>query len=205
MEQRTHEWHQVRGGKFTASNIHRLMGIKGLGKTGETYIMEKVVESLGVEIPSVQTYVMQYGIEMEPYAKAYYESAMGCKIQDVAFQIATWNKDAGCSPDGLIIGQNKGLEIKCPYNPVHHVENLLIKSQEDLKQLRTEYYWQIQMSMAVFDLPEWDFVSYHPEFSGTNRMMAVTIKANPSDIELMKLRISEAVKIKNDILKRIRL
>ena len=204
MEQRTKEWYEARRGIFTASSIHKLMGIKGLGKTGETYILEKVTESLGVELPEISNYAVQYGIEMEPYAKMYYESAFKCNIETPGFIVSEWSKHAGCSPDG-IINNTKGIEIKCPYNPVHHTENLLIKSQLDLKQLRTEYYWQIQMCMAVTGLNEWYFVSFHPEFTGINRMISILIKADENDIILLKQRISEAVKIKENYLKIINL
>lgn len=203
--QRNYEWQQARRGKFSASQIHKLMGVKVLGKTGETYILEKVTECLGVDLNEISNYAMQYGTEMEPYAKQYYEAAFKCEITEKGFIIADWCEDAGCSPDGIIEGANKGLEIKCPYNPVNHTENLLIKSAEDLKKIRAEYYWQVQMCMAVTGLNKWDFVSFHPEFTGMNRMIAVEIPANENDIKLLKSRISEAVKIKNEFLKQINL
>ena len=50
MEQRSDEWYEIRRGKFTASNIHKLMGVKGFGKTGLTYIDEVVADMLSYEI-----------------------------------------------------------------------------------------------------------------------------------------------------------
>lgn len=212
MEQRTFEWKEARRGLFTASGIHRLMGAKGLGQTGESYILEKVTEALGVDLNEVSTYAMQYGIDMEPQAKAYYEQSFDCSITDVGFIIAAWCNESGASPDGIINNQ-KLIEIKCPFNHVHHTQNLLIKSADDLKKLRPEYYWQIQHQMAVTEIYKCDFVSYCPAFisvingklSGINRMIAIEIAANESDIQLMKERIFEAVKIKHDLLNRIKL
>lgn len=212
MEQRTYEWHEIRRGQFTASGISKLMGVKGLGQTGESYILEKVTEALGVDLNEVSTYAMQYGIDMEPQAKAYYEQSFGVKITDVGYIVAPWCAEAGASPDG-IINDSKLIEIKCPFNPVHHTQNLLIKSSEDLKKLRPEYYWQMQMQMAVTDINKCDFVSFCPAFmseingklSGINRMIAIEITANESDIQLLKERIFEAVKIKHDLLSRIKL
>ena len=43
-EQLSQEWFAIRNGKFTASKIDSLLGVKGLGKTGETYCFEKAVE-----------------------------------------------------------------------------------------------------------------------------------------------------------------
>lgn len=47
VDQHTPEWLAQRKGRFTASEVHKLMGIKGMGKTGETYVLEKVAEELG--------------------------------------------------------------------------------------------------------------------------------------------------------------
>ena len=49
MEQRSDEWYEIRRGKFTASEIHKLMGVKGLGKTGLTYIDDVVADMLSDE------------------------------------------------------------------------------------------------------------------------------------------------------------
>jgi hypothetical protein len=203
--QRNYEWQEMRRGKFTASSMHRLMGVRGMGKTGETYVLEKVTESLGVDLNEVTTYAMQYGADMERYAKQYYESAFNCEITEQGFIVAEWNKEAGCSPDGIIDKYSKGVEFKCPYNPVNHTQNLLIKSAADLKDLHPEYYWQIQMCLAVTGLNKWDFISFHPEFTGMNRMITIEILSNSSDIMLMKTRINEAVEMKSNFLKLIKL
>jgi len=49
-EQRTPDWFKDRYGKFTASKIIDLLGIKGLGLTGETYAVEKAIEQLFGEV-----------------------------------------------------------------------------------------------------------------------------------------------------------
>lgn len=81
----------------------------------------------------------------------------------------------------------------------------MIKSADDLKLLRPEYYYQVQMQMAVSDFNACDFVSYYPDIDADFRMIAVTIKANLKDIDMMKARITEAVEMKREILKRIKL
>jgi len=210
IEQRTPEWFKQRRGRFTASEIHRLMGAKGLGKTGETYVMEKVCEELGAEMPQVSTYAMDRGTELEPYAKRHYCGAFMANITPCPFMIAPWCDDAGASPDGIVTGWEtqdkiKLIEIKCPLNPVHHIQNFMIKSADDLRLLRPEYYYQVQMQMAVFDFNACDFVSYYPDIDADFRMIAVTIKANLKDIDMMKTRITEAVEMKREILKRIKL
>ena len=186
--QRNYEWQQQRRGMFTASAIHRLMGVRGIGKTGEGYVVEKVTESLGVDLNEPSNYAMQYGIEMEPFAKQYYEAVFKCEITEHGFLVASWSPEAGCSPDGTIEKFNKGIEIKCPFNPVNHTQNLLIKASKDLKALHPEYYWQIQMCMAVTELPAWDFVSFHPEFTGMNKMIAVE-RTDYRSLQIKKINI----------------
>jgi len=198
------EWLQIRKGKFTASEVHRLMGIKGLGKTGETYIFEKVTEELGGTIPPVFSKAMEHGTLTEPFAKRHYELAFDCTIVDKPFLIAEWCDQAGCSPDGIVEGKELGVETKCPMNPTNHIQHLMIISDQELKDQKPEYYWQVQCCLAVTGLKEWDFVSYHEDFSGKLRMSVLTVAANESDIALLKSRIGEAVEIKNKIIAKIK-
>jgi putative phage-type endonuclease len=201
--QRTEEWLEIRAGKFTGSEIHKLMGVKGIGKTGETYIYERVAEQLGAHLPRFENIAMQHGTATEPFAKAYYERSEKVNIVDQSFIVSRWCDQAGCSPDGILEAGNKGLEVKCPYNPVVHLQNFMIGSVAEFKAERTEYYWQIQMCMAVCEIDLWDFVSYSDEFQDDLRMMILEIPANMQDIELLKSRIFEAVKMKNEIIKKI--
>lgn len=46
MLQRSEDWFEARKGRFTASDIHKLLGVRGLGQTGESYIFEKAVEEV---------------------------------------------------------------------------------------------------------------------------------------------------------------
>jgi putative phage-type endonuclease len=205
--QRTPEWYEQRRGKFTASNIYKLMGQKGLGKTGQSYIEEKVAESLGATIPQASTYAMQRGIELEPEAIDAYCNKYDATVILQPFRIPKWCNQAGCSPDGIVkfkFRPLRGLEIKCPYNPVTHVENLFIDTQDKFKAERPEYYWQVQMCMAVTNRKYWDWVSYHPDFPVRHRIHRLTIRADPVDINLLRTRIREAVKIKKTILKMLK-
>ena len=63
---------------------------------------------------------------------------------------------AGCSPDGLItpVGTG-GCEIKSPQAHTH-IEYLRAN------RLPTEYFQQVQGSMAVTGMPWWYFVSFYP-------------------------------------------
>ena len=69
VEQRSEEWRKQRHGKFSASEIHKLMGVRGLGETGKSYAIEKAIEELYGEVDeNFVSYDMERGIELEPLA-----------------------------------------------------------------------------------------------------------------------------------------
>jgi biotin operon repressor len=194
---------ELRRGMFTASEIHKLMGKTLDTDTAQTYIMEKVAEELGVYEDEIWSKAIQWGNDFEPEAKRYYSLAMKVNIENSDFILAPWCEHAGASPDGKIEGQSKGLEFKCPFNPKNHIKHLMIRSAGELKSECKEYYWQIQMGLAVTGWDAWDFISFDPRFKQSLRMVAIEIKPEPADIALMKDRILKAVEIKNQILKRV--
>lgn len=201
MEQRSIEWHNVRLGKFTASEIHKLMGIKGIGQTGESYILEKVTEILTGLQNEISTPAMQWGTELEPYAIEHFLKIMPLKSERLGFkELKDFEKDAGCSPDLLLPEIKKGVEIKCPFNRINHTRNLLLKNQKGFFKEHSEYYYQIQMQMLCFDFDSWFFVSYHPDFEGKNRMLILEIKKDfETQIKLIE-RLEIAIKLKNEFL-----
>jgi putative phage-type endonuclease len=205
-QQGSYEWDKIRCGTFTASEIHKLMGAKGLGETGITYIREKVAETLtGQSNDFFENAAMKHGKDLEPTAKEYYEIAFSEKINNVGFIMPDNSEDYGVSPDGILEGKNKGIEIKCPYNPVNHVKHLLIRSSQGLKEACKEYYWQVMMCLLVTGFESWDFVSFDLRFDGNNRMFAIEIQRNESDIKLLNDRITQAISEKQRMIELINL
>ena len=116
MLQRSDDWFEMRKGRFTASNIHKLLGVRGLGQTGESYIFEKAVEEVfGLdENDSFTSYDMQRGVELEPLAFRKFKELKELDFIDVEeTTFFPYGKHAGASPDGLV-SDNSILEIKCP-------------------------------------------------------------------------------------------
>ena len=203
MKQKSIEWFQAKLGMFSASAIFKLMSVRGFGKTGETYILEKVTEQLTGLWEEIFGAALDWGNKLEPYAKEHY-----CKVFKVELLNPAWKKiceHSGVSPDGIIKGSKKGIEIKCPYNRINHTKNLLLKNQAEFKTLRPEYYWQIQMQMLAYKFDVWDFVSYHPEFNGANKMFVLEVKRDESDQTFLKQRLAEAIVIKLNHLNSLKL
>ena len=44
--QRIESWYEKRKGKFTASEIIKILGVRGLGETGKSYAIDKAIEQL---------------------------------------------------------------------------------------------------------------------------------------------------------------
>jgi hypothetical protein len=217
-DQRSPEWYELRAGKFTASTIYKLMGdraiLKGCDGTklshwsdgAQTFILEKVAETFGAFSDEAFSKATQWGIELEQYAKLHYQEAFNIQLEDRTFIMSDFSMECGFSPDSFIIGQNKGVEFKCPYNPANHIKHMLIRTDDDLKdvtQAKGQYYWQVQMSMLISGFNRWDFVSYDPRFEDERRMFAYEVQKNIDDCKLLKDRILKAIETKHNILKLI--
>jgi hypothetical protein len=197
------EQREMRVGRFTGSEIHKLMGAKGIGKTGETYISEKAAEFLtGQPIkPEFTAQSTQWGIEHELEAQIYFETATGLKIK----KSDTLDNGIICgTPDGLIEGQPIGFEIKCPFNSGNHLKNLLMSSASDLEDLRTEYYWQVVSYMWLTGFSQWKFCSYDPRFKEEKRMLILNVPLNPEHLDLLKYRVQVAKEIFDQIILKLK-
>ncbi len=193
---------QARLGMFTGSEIHKLMGAKGLGKTGETYVIEKASEILTGEQakPEFTFQATDWGIEHEPEAITYFEAATGLKISE---SDTLTNGVISGTPDGII--NNEFLfEIKCPYNSTNHVKNLLMENGIDFLKTRPEYFWQMQAYFWLTGLKKGKFCSYDPRFKESKRMFILNIEADELSIDLMKKRVTEANLMRDNLILKLK-
>jgi hypothetical protein len=198
----TKEQRELRIGKFTGSEVHKLMGAKGMGKTGETYVFEKAAEYLTgqpckEEFKAAST---QWGIDHELEAQLYFEAATGCKIKKVD---TLENEFVAGTPDGIGIEAEWGFEIKCPFNSGNHLKNLSMQKAEDLQDLRPEYYWQCATYMWLTGLNKWKFCSYDPRFKEEKRMLILNIELNPTHLKSLQERLIEAKLLFNNIISKL--
>jgi putative phage-type endonuclease len=200
IEQRTDEWFALRLGKFSASNIHKICGERGIGQTGESYIDDIIAEILTGEHREINVYAMEWGRQYEPIAREFYELATGLKINEVGCITTPEYENCICSPDGINFAEKIGFEIKCPENPANHVKHLTMKTQADLKKEKKEYYWQIMFSMLISGFSQWKFISYHPNFTAKKdlRMIVIDIIRDERDIKFLQNRIEMATEMLNN-------
>ncbi len=200
------EWDAIRLTRFTSSEWYKLMDCgkrpmtekelaarpkKGpgssttlvsdpskMGKKGLNYIRQKVWETLsGKNLPQAYAYPLVYGKETEPEAVQYFEEHFGIETAEVGFQV--FGDHAGGSPDRLI-GEDEGLEIKCPSSD-EQIDYLLLTDHHDLKRNYPEYYWQCVSLMLFTHRKKWHFCTYDP------RMITEAHKMTHIEIEWDKV------------------
>ena len=189
--QRTESWLKDRYGKFTASEIVKLLGIKGLGETGKTYAIEKAIEELYGEFEEQYiSYDMQNGIDTEPLAFEKFKQLKGLEFLEVEkCGFFKFGEHAGASPDGLV-SDNSILEIKCPKSTTFF--KLVANNEIDAK-----YYAQMQMQMLCTGANKAYFFNYLVH-DGTEYYHEIIVERNEVMIEKIKDRINEAVEIKTE-------
>lgn len=159
VSQRTLDWMKLHVGIPTASGFKNLLTPEFKIRDGQTiksYVYLKLAEKWrGEPVMDLSTFSIEQGELLETEAKPFFELETGREISQVGF-IFSDDKTCGCSPDGLL-GEDGGLEIKCPSAPVHVqylVEGVLPK----------DYAAQVHGSMFVTGRPKWTFFSYRRNF-----------------------------------------
>ena len=194
MLQRSNEWFDARKGRFTASDIHKLLGVRGLGQTGESYIFEKAIEEVfGLdEEDSFVSIDMQRGVTLEPLAFRKFKELKEIDFLDVQeTTFFSFGSHAGASPDGLV-GNDAILEIKCP-RPTKFF-NLVAKGIEAIDK---EYIAQMQMQMLCTNSVKAYFFNYII-FNGKEMWHEIEVQRDEKMIDLIKERIEQGIKIKQD-------
>jgi hypothetical protein len=164
-EQRSDEWFAQRLGCATGSGFAAVLSKPKKGSdTAEStgrrnYRISRALEIV-TGVPEVvdlsYSRDVQNGVERESAARLAFEQDSGLLVEEVSF-VRLNAQRVGCSPDGLI-GENAGLEIKCP-NKATHFEYLSLEDDAP-----AEYRAQVQGCMYVTGRSHWYFASYHPEY-----------------------------------------
>ena len=185
IEQGTEAWHQLRLGKITASRIADVIAqIKsGEAASRADYRIELVCERLtGKPTEGFTNAHMERGIELEPYARAWYEVERGEFVKQVPFIDHPTIKNAGASPDGIV---GEGLiEIKCPMTKTH-IKYLL----ED--RVPAKYMPQMAWQMACTHAKWVDFVSYCPELPADMQMFIKRYERDDAYIAELTTKVAE--------------
>jgi hypothetical protein len=191
-EQNSAEWIWVRTGRITASRMCDLMAT--LKRGGEAasrrdYRAELIAERLtGKTEDRYLSKEMQFGIEQEPFARTAYEIRTENMVDQAGFIFHPRLDFSGASPDGLI-GQDGGLELKCPKTTTH----LAYMTAGTVPE---EHQYQMLWNMACADREWWDFASFDPRLPEKLRLFIVRMprdEARIDEIEREVLKLNSEV------------
>lgn len=177
MKQHSHEWFQARAGKVTASRVVDVMNFLKKGGEGadrKNYKAQLIAETLTGE-PSLDGYVtpfMDWGNDNEDFARTAYELQTANSVDQVGFIEHPTIARFGASPDGLI-GEEGGLELKCPKTETH-LRWLL--ADEVPEEHRAQMYAGMSCGMRAW----WDFASFDPRLP---EPLQLFVKRLPRDHE----------------------
>ena len=167
--QKSVEWHQARLGKFTSSNIWKLLaplkGNKLFNEVGYTYIKEKFAEVLTQEYQEINTNATNWGNEYEPLARKWFEKISGLEVTECGFFTNPTFPLLGGSPDGLVNSENSIIEIKCPYSTINFIDLVLSLKNSTLKDTHKEYYCQVQLNMYLTKTEKCYFIALDPRIN----------------------------------------
>jgi hypothetical protein len=168
----------------------------------KTYATEKAVEMLTMQdmTPTFKSKAMEWGSNTEAEAVEMIYQKYGLVVENYGDnqEFVKLNKDVGCTPDGLI-DNDAGIETKCPESTTH-IKYLQIQSIEEFKELKSEYYWQIQGCMYVTGREKWLFVSYDPRFLDERlRLKTMILYRDESDIAFLDKRLKQAIAYRNKV------
>jgi hypothetical protein len=156
--QNTPAWEELRVGIPTASGFENIITASGKPASRAKLYRNQLLTEWWYNTPidwSGGNQFMERGKELEPKARAYYQFQHGARVRNGGFCLRD-DRMAGCSPDGLI-AEARGLEIKCP--GAHTQIGYIL----DPRKLAADYHVQVQGSLNITGLPEWDLLAFHEE------------------------------------------
>ncbi len=158
MQQGSEGWLKLKLGVLSASNASKIVA-KKTTETRATYMAELVAQvCTGIISEEISSKNIEWGKLNEDAARSCYEFQSGSEFSSTTpvfiFNDETFRE--GCSPDGICLVEEKGFEIKCPYNSSHFIKFLTENT------IKSEYLWQVQFQMRVLGSNKWDVVQYDP-------------------------------------------
>lgn len=220
----TPEWYSMRMGKFTGSQMHRLMSEprtkadREAGKLSSgamTYILECVAEMLTGErqVDFKGNVATEWGNKNEPVAIHLYELLTGNRMEPSPYLAADAN--FGATPDSVGVtedGRNFPLEVKSPDVAVHHMKYFMMEGLEphpDLegvftladakafKKASAPYFYQTQTEILALDAPYFDFVSFNPTMPDVAQVFVMRVPRCEETCQAIEDKVKRATAVRD--------
>ena len=163
-DQRTPEWHALRGTMLTASDLATAIGDNHF-ETPEDLIVKKCGHSHWHGNAATA-----HGTLLEPIARDMYDIRHNQKSHEIGLVQHPVHLWLGGSPDG-VTESGRLIEIKCPL------------SRRITPEVPKHYYPQIQLLLEVLDLEVCDFIQYKPPNLGKGGQEEFVVSEIPRDRE----------------------
>ena len=192
IDQNSEEWDEVRKGKFTASSFYDLFMDKKTAGYQKAIIKVAYERVTGESEEFYSNKWMQRGHEKEPIAVENYEMLTFNQTENGGFY--EYSDFVGASPDRKIVGQNGGIEIKCPSFQVYH-EYL------ETKKIPKAYFWQIHGQLLCTG---WDFIDYMPFSSPYLKQILIRVERDQATLDQLIERLEMCVEEVKQMIEKIK-
>lgn len=193
MDQRTPEWDLARLGSLGASRIgDALSKLKRGDRTAKAddVLWDLIAERI-TGLPTKRTNALQWGVDHEAEAREAYAFLTNAAVTQVGLIPHPRLERAHASPDALV-GDDGGLEIKCPTSATHlrtvHAQAI---PEDHLPQL----FWCMACSGRQF----WDFLSYDPRCPPGLQMFVGRVQRDDKVIAQMEKEAEALLAERDDI------
>lgn len=197
VEQGSKMWHTSRAGVVTASKAHYLlMGRKTAGRAG---YMDELIASIatGLLPEEIKAAPLQWGKDNEEDARDAYSAATFEAIEEEAFIYQDTNMRAGISPDGLIVDEDKGLELKCPWS------SKVWCAFAGRGEIKKEEIAQVQFSLMITGFNSWGFAKYDPRNINCKKLHLVEIFRDEDMIAKLEKGLKEFIEDMDEALSKL--
>jgi hypothetical protein len=159
VEQRSDEWFEATAASLGASRIG--VAISRLKRSGERTaaavdLMFEIAAARLTGLPAKRSNPLWWGVEHEDEARASYAFLTNLPVVKIGLIPHPTIPNAHASPDSLV-GDDGGLELKCPTSATH-LRTLIADAVPE------DHLPQLHWAMACSGRQWWDFVSYDPRF-----------------------------------------
>lgn len=192
MPQRSEEWFAVKCGRFSGTDFGKLMPTPKQGPEDFNAAQMAIIYRVAAErLTGLKkgsdwgSAPKDFGVETEDEARVSFMLGTGLDVYEVGFvEFSEW---IGCSPDGLI-GDDEGLEIKCPNSDTH------LRYLNNPIDLLDDYRYQCVGGLLCTGRKRWHLYSYDPRFESERmRSVHVTIERDDAEIARLRARLDAAI------------
>lgn len=220
--QEQHEqWLQAHLALFSSSLIFKICAPKGIGQGGISYIRKKVGEKItGMQEKDedILTESIAWGNMNQPYAVKQIQKLYPKKeIREQMFIVDLANNCCSTLDVATITEETATeikiipTEIKCPQTYDKYIELFECDTPEDVKQVRSDVYWQLLDQCLISGAIEGKLFVYNPLFKGCSykeipfkQVENMKPTQMHEDLKFLKKRKSEALTMFNEIYKKLK-